>query len=105
MSELRLVVSAAAQRDIESIGRFIALDSPASARNFIDRLTECFERLCAMPGIGTVRNELEPGLLGRAYGKYLIYYRVIDGNLLVQRVVHGARDQRSAFSEILDPDQ
>lgn len=105
MSELRLVVAAAAQRDIESIGRFIALDSPASARAFVDRLTQSFERLRAMPGIGTSRAELEPGLLGRAFGNYIIYYRVIDGNLLVQRVVHGARDQHSAFLQSPETDQ
>ncbi len=105
MSDLTLIVAATAQRDIESIGRFIAQDSPASARSFVDRLTECFERLRAMPGIGTVRYELEPGLLGRSYGRYIIYYRVIDGNLLVQRVVHGARDQRNAFLEDPEADQ
>ncbi|MFN3475196.1 MAG: type II toxin-antitoxin system RelE/ParE family toxin [Blastomonas sp.] len=97
MTELRLIVSTAAQRDIDGIGRFIAQDNATAARNFVDRLTSCFERLQAMPGIGSMRDELEPGLLGRAFGNYIIYYRVIEGNLLIQRIIHGARDQSATL--------
>jgi plasmid stabilization system protein ParE len=68
MIELELIVGHAAQRDIDAIGRFIAQDSASSARDFIHRLTDSFERLRAFPGICSMRDELESGLLGRAYG-------------------------------------
>lgn len=105
MTNLRLIVVQAAQRDIDMIGSFIAQDSPSSARSFIDRLTDCFERLRVTPGIGSKRDELQHGLLGRAFGNYIIYYRVIDEYLLIQRVVHAARDQQAAFSDDNSPAQ
>jgi toxin ParE1/3/4 len=31
-------------------------------------------------------------------GRYMIYYRIVRGNLHVLRVIHGSRDQKSAWT-------
>lgn len=35
---------------------------------------------------------IAPGLRSFPVGKYLIFYRLIDGGLEIVRVLHGARD-------------
>lgn len=92
-----LIVAAEAQFDLDSIAEFIARDSLAAAEQFIDRLNQTFERLRQAPGVGSPRNELMRDLRGRAFGSYIIYYRMHAESLEILRVVHSARDQTKIF--------
>jgi toxin ParE1/3/4 len=81
-----------ADRDLEEIWATIAADSPAQADRFIDRLTERFVMVARMPRAGRARPELLKGLRSFAFRGYVIFYSIGADGVLVERVLHGARD-------------
>ena len=85
-------LSPQARSELEAIGDYIAEDSPANAKRFIDRLTEKFIALGGSPRIGRVRPELRPDLRSFPFGAYLILYRIVDDGVEIVRVVHSARN-------------
>jgi toxin ParE1/3/4 len=49
------------------------------------------------PEIGTTREQLAPGLRALPYRDYVIYYLAQPDELVIVRVLHGARDARAIF--------
>ena len=45
-----------------------------------------------MPLTGSKCDALQPGLRFRVVGKYVVFYRVTDDVVWIQRVLHSARD-------------
>jgi toxin ParE1/3/4 len=86
-----------AERDLVEIGNFIARDNPANAARFIARLEEHCNLLTRHPLIGRVRDDLLPGLRSLPFGRYIIFYRLMDGVVEIVRVFHAARDLRRAL--------
>jgi toxin ParE1/3/4 len=86
-----------AERDLVDIGSFIAVDSPADAARFIARLEQHCLILAAHPLIGRARDDLLPGLRSIAHGRYVIFYRALDDEVEIVRILHGARDLRRAL--------
>lgn len=103
----RYRITEAAERDLESIARHIAQDSPTAAGRFFDRAEETFQALAAMPGLGTVypfRGPLFKGIRRfpvKQFENYLVFYRPVEGEAPIEviRVVHGARDLPTLFEE------
>ncbi len=95
MSRYRLTPAAAA--DLEEIYDYVAADNLAVAGRIVDRLTAQFVRLSDMPGIGRSRSELRPDLRSAAEGSYVVFYRIVDSEVQIVRVLHGARDIDAIF--------
>lgn len=88
--------SVEAERDLESIGDFIARDNPSRSLSFVRELRKTCLGLASLPE----RFPLIPGYEGhgirrRVHGNYLILYRVEAENVTVLRLLHGARDYLS----------
>lgn len=96
---MRLAFSLHAMSDLESIGDYIAEDSPRAARQFVAELRDRCERLLHAPLGGMLRPELGDGLRSVPFGRFVIFYDVIDQMLTVQRVLHSARDIGAVFGE------
>lgn len=96
---MRLAFSPLALSDLESIGDYIAEDSPRAARLFVGELRDRCGRLLNAPLGGVQRPELGDGLRSVPFGRYVIFYDVIDQVLTVQRVLHSARDIGAVFGE------
>ncbi len=96
---MRLAFSPLALSDLESIGDYIAEDSPRAARLFVGELPDRCGRLLNAPLGGVQRPELGDGLRSVPFGRYVIFYDVIDQVLTVQRVLHSARDIGAVFGE------
>jgi len=47
--------------------------------------------------MGRVRDELAPSLRSFPVGRYVIFYRLIKNGIEITRILHGARDLKSAF--------
>jgi toxin ParE1/3/4 len=88
-----------ARQDLEEIHDYIAADSPAAAARWIERLEGECQKLAAMPGMGRRREELGRDLRSFAVGNYLIFYRDHPDRLEIVRVLHGARDIQSLFTD------
>jgi toxin ParE1/3/4 len=53
--------------------------------------------LSRMPEVGRLRDDFFPGTRSFPSGEYVIYYRKVRGGISISRVIHGARDQKSAW--------
>lgn len=80
------------RQDILDIGDYIAKDSRAHARRFVRKLMEQCQRIGKAPFGYVSREDLAPDLQMAALGRYVIFFRVIDGTVRIERVLHGARN-------------
>ena len=87
-----LVRSDPAELDMLEIGRYIARDSVDAALRFLDRVDDALHMIQEFPGVGQTRPEIAQSVQSFPLGQYLILYRVIDAEIQLLRVVHGARD-------------
>ncbi|MBM3329322.1 MAG: type II toxin-antitoxin system RelE/ParE family toxin [Calditrichaeota bacterium] len=79
-------------RDLESIFDYIARDSPHHARLTIRAIRLVARSAAESPMLGRVVPEFgEPLIRERFHRQYRIIYRVIEGGIEVDAVLHGAR--------------
>jgi toxin ParE1/3/4 len=81
-----------ARQDLLDIGDYIAKDSRANARRFVDKLMERCQGIGNAPLGYPGREDLAPDLRMAAVGRYVIFFRVIDGAVRIERVLHAARN-------------
>lgn len=87
-----------AETDILEIWDYIADDSLAAADRWVDRLDEQFRVLATQPMMGRARDELAPGVRSFPFGRYVVFYVLLDDGIDVVRVLHGARDIDALFN-------
>ena len=92
---MQLVFSPLAQTDLETIGDYIALDSPGNALRFIQGLREQCHKITRAPLFYVARPELGEGLRSCAHGRYVIFFRPEGEAVRVERLLHSALDIRS----------
>lgn len=80
------------RQDLLDIGDYIAKDSRANARRFVAKLMDQCKRIGRAPLGYVSREDLAPGLRMAALDRYVIFFRVCDGVVRVERVLHGARN-------------
>ncbi len=98
---MRLLFSDAAERELEAIGDYIALDSPARALNFIRELRKDCALLTDMPKRHPVLSRYKAtGIRRSVYGSYLIFYRIEAQAVQILHILHGAMD----YEAILFPE-
>jgi plasmid stabilization system protein ParE len=96
-----VVVTAAAEADLETIGDWIARDNAARALTFIAELRQRCESLVhASLEYPLVPRYEHTGIRCRTYRDYLIFYRISSETIEILHVLHGARD----YEPILFPD-
>lgn len=93
-------VSDEAERDLEDIWEFIALESGSIsiADQLIGNLTRRFALFRQAPLAGRARPEIAPTLRSFPAGNYVIYYQIIGHRVVILRIIHSARDQSSSFA-------
>lgn len=86
-------ISRRADMDIDSIYNRIATDNPEAADRFDERIHEAIKLLAKVPGLGHTRDDVQDKrYLFWVVGSYVIAFRIEKKELVVVRVVHGARD-------------
>jgi toxin ParE1/3/4 len=95
---MRCAYSARAAEDLDNIAGYIARDNPLRALSFIDDLRERCEQLTTFPAAAPLRPDIAEGIRIVPFGSYLILYSVASDQLLVERILHGARDLPQLFS-------
>lgn len=106
MTRHKVLLTAGAERDLESIHGYIAeFDSIASANHLLDRLLKVAEGLATFPERGVHPRELLA--LGiheyrQAFFKpYRLIYRLIDKQVYVYLIADGRRDMQSLLARRL----
>ena len=96
MSRYRL--SSDAKQDLDRIFDHVARKGRgAAAERLIDQITDRFPFLAANPRAGRMRDEIDPGVRSFPFGSYVIYYRIRTPGVEIVRVLHGGREQGTAF--------
>jgi toxin ParE1/3/4 len=90
----KLVLSNFAQIDLANIHDYIAEHNDGAAARVVDRIEEASYTLLDAPFTGSLVGSSHPDLRFRVVGKYVIYYRVTDDKVWIQRVLHGSQDAR-----------
>ena len=93
----RLVISQAAERDLDEILAFIAQDKPGAAMRFVSRLRSRCTPLARQPFVGEDCSLLLPRMRRVTFEGYLIFFRVDRDAAVIVRVIHGARDWQAVF--------
>lgn len=89
---VKVAFSPTSRQDLLDIGDHIAKDSRANARLFVAKLIEQCQRIGNAPLGYTSREDLAAGLRMAPLGRYVIFFRVVDGTVRIERVLHGARN-------------
>jgi toxin ParE1/3/4 len=91
--------------DLLEIADYLAQDDLETGLRFLDAAELAFELLAGMPELGTLCRFKSPQAAGlrvwpiKAFENYLIFYRPTPEGIDVIRVIHGARDLESLFSD------
>jgi toxin ParE1/3/4 len=80
-----------AKRDVAEIGNYIARDDPGAAVRLLELIEQKCDLVGRYPELGPLRPDIAPDLRYVAVGNYLIFCRASEGNVIIVRVVHGAR--------------
>ncbi len=98
---MRLVWTAAARDDLESIAFFVGVErlSPQAADQLIDELVWKCELRLAHPELSALRPDLGAGVREFGVGSYVVFYRLEGDEIQVLAVIHGARDIPAAIAE------
>jgi plasmid stabilization system protein ParE len=89
---VNVVLSDAADADLEAIGDWIAQDAPLRAVTFVRELRTVCENLGSAPNAYRLSpGHEEAGIRRRPYGNYLIFYAVGE-HVDVLRILEGSRD-------------
>ena len=98
---MKVIITAAAEADLENIADFIAKDNPRRAITFVQELVAASHRLAEYPeAYPFVPNHENMGIRRRPYGNYLIFYAIRSQSITVERILNGAQD----YKTILFPD-
>ncbi|HEY4196522.1 MAG TPA: type II toxin-antitoxin system RelE/ParE family toxin, partial [Mucilaginibacter sp.] len=93
MEQIIIVITDSAYSDLEDIENYIAQDSPAIARKFINRIFDKIDQLYSYPKSGKFVPEIKDHSIRELLtNKYRIVYQLTDGSQInILRIVHGSR--------------
>lgn len=98
-STVRIVLSPLAARDMESIGDYIAKDSPKRAQTFVAELRAACAKIANEPQAFRHRTELGADIRSYAHGNYVIFFQTGARQIRIVRVLHGAMDLPAKFGD------
>lgn len=99
----KVTFSPKSRQDLLEIGDYIAKDNRTNARRFVNKLIAQCERIGASPMAYVGKHDLVPGLRMAALGRYVIFFRVLDDMVRIERVLHSARNLPTVIQQ--DPDE
>jgi len=99
---VKVVITDAAEADLDVIADFIALDSPRRAATFVRELLDAALRLGDYPtAYPFVPGYEDRGVRRKPYGNYLVFYAIRHDRIVVQRILNAAQD----YEALLFPDE
>ena len=94
---IKVRYSGASIMDLEQIGDYIAeeLNSPQAALNMVNKIQDTIDKLADFPLIGTPLSsvaEVDADYRCLVCGNYLAFYRPMETEVLIDRILYGRRD-------------
>lgn len=101
VSRFTVITLPIAEHDIREVAMFIANENPSAAVSFATRLWKEIADLAVLPErfavVRGVRGPSKTVVRRRLVGDYKIYFVVMQREVIVLRVLHGARRQPKRF--------
>ena len=94
---MRLAFTPLAEQDLEAIADYIAADNPVRALSFVRELRTQCQRITLNPPGYRLRPELGESIRSCAHGHYAIFFEATHEEVLIVRILHGARDLPAVF--------
>jgi toxin ParE1/3/4 len=91
------IFSPLAEIDLEDISDYIARENPQRAVSFILEMQERCDKIANMPLAFPLRPELGEGFRMMVFKNYLIFYKIDEDTIRIERVLHGARNVQVLF--------
>ncbi|GAX90250.1 type II toxin-antitoxin system RelE/ParE family toxin [Effusibacillus lacus] len=87
----------AAVDDMDEIFSFISQDNVYAAEIMLEKLNDQIGKFAEFPNLGSVLSDEEYTLVERGYRfivvhPYLVFYRLLDKNVIIHRILHARRD-------------
>lgn len=97
MAEYRIRYAQQAVDDLDAIFDYICLDNPDAARNMLAKFKTSIEKLSTVPYHGAALRTDSPLLISAGYryivvSPYLVFYRVVDNEVRIGRILHSRQD-------------
>lgn len=94
---MALVFSRLAEGDLAEIAAHISIDSPRRALSLVARLRVRCLKLVTFPKAAPLQPDIGDGIRMVPFGRYLIFYDEQGADVVIQRIIHGARDYSGLF--------
>lgn len=79
--------------DLENIFEYTVYEfNYDQAIKYLDSFDAILENLSANPNLGRLRNEIRNELRSITHSKHVIFYRIIENEIIILRILHGSRD-------------
>jgi toxin ParE1/3/4 len=93
----KIKYTAVAVDDMDEIFSIISLDHISMAEAMLEKLNSRIAKLSGFPNMGSVLSDEEFTLVQRGYRfivvqPYLVFYRIIEDNIIISRILHSRRD-------------
>ena len=97
MADLRIRYTQQAMDDLDAIFDYICLDNPDAARKMLQAFRTGIEKLDATPYLGAALRTDSPIMISSGYryivvSPYLVFYRVVDQEVRIGRILHSRQD-------------
>lgn len=97
MAEYRIRYAQQAVDDLDAIFDYICLDNPDAARKMLQSFKSGIERLASTSHLGAALRTDSPLLISAGYryivvSPYLVFYRVVDDEVRIGRILHSRQD-------------
>ena len=92
-----------ADQDLQDISYYIALDNEVAAQRVYESVLETCAMVAEIPNMGRRPMYVEDQdilfLNVQKFKRYLVFYRKRSDDVLILRVIHGARDLPALFND------
>ncbi|MGN0746351.1 MAG: type II toxin-antitoxin system RelE/ParE family toxin [Aristaeellaceae bacterium] len=97
MADFRIRYTQQAMDDLDAIFDYICLDNPNAARKMLQDFRTGIEKLAATPYLGAALRSDSPMMISSGYryivvSPYLVFYRVVDQEIRIGRILHSRQD-------------
>ena len=97
MADFRIRYTQQAMDDLDAIFDYICLDNPDAARKMLQAFRTGIEKLTATPYLGAALRTDSPMMISSGYryivvSPYLVFYRVVDQEVRIGRILHSRQD-------------
>jgi toxin ParE1/3/4 len=93
------ILSPTATRDLNDISSYFAQQNIEAGERVLALFTEKCTRLIGFPNMGKSYQFLRSGIRGIPLEGYIIFYRVVETDIIILRVVSGRQNLADLFSD------